>query len=154
MDNIMVAFEVMYYLKRKKQEKTGMAALETDMSKAYDRVELQFSERMMLKMGFGAVWVEKIMRFVTSAPYHISHEGLTVWTYYTRTGPKTGEPTSPYLFIKCAEAFSCLLKSFERRHLISGCKIILRAPLISHLFFADDALYFFSSQNCRSFIIK
>lgn len=38
-DNVLVASEVNYYLKRKRQGKVDVAALEVDMSKAYDHIE-------------------------------------------------------------------------------------------------------------------
>lgn len=38
-DNIMISYEIMHYLKRKKVEKDGFMALKLDMSKVYDRVE-------------------------------------------------------------------------------------------------------------------
>lgn len=37
-DNVMVAYEVMHYLKGKKNGKDGYMTLKLDMSKAYDRI--------------------------------------------------------------------------------------------------------------------
>ena len=54
-------FEVLHYLNRKTQGKHGFAALKVDMSKAYDRVEWDFLERIMLRMGFHERWVNLIM---------------------------------------------------------------------------------------------
>ena len=41
-DNIMIAFEINHFLKRKTKGKDGVAALKIDMSKAYDKVEWSF----------------------------------------------------------------------------------------------------------------
>uniref|UniRef100_A0A803PBY7 Reverse transcriptase domain-containing protein n=1 Tax=Cannabis sativa TaxID=3483 RepID=A0A803PBY7_CANSA len=49
-DNIMIAFEVMHYLKRKSKGMTGFMELKLDLSKAYDRIEWGFLKAMMLLM--------------------------------------------------------------------------------------------------------
>ena len=59
-DNILVAFESLHHMKHKKVGKTGFMAMKLDMSKAYDRVELNFLCRIMEKMGFVDRWIQLI----------------------------------------------------------------------------------------------
>ena len=49
-DNVLVAYECIHYLKRKKG-KTGACAIKLDMAKAYDLVEWSHLQDMMLKLG-------------------------------------------------------------------------------------------------------
>ena len=46
-DNILIAFEVQHYLKRKTNGKASVAALKIDISKAYDRLEWRFLMKML-----------------------------------------------------------------------------------------------------------
>ena len=51
-DNVLVAFELMHYLEHKKEGKENLMAVKLDISKAYDRVEWGFIERVMEKWDF------------------------------------------------------------------------------------------------------
>ena len=45
-NNVLIAFEIMHYLKKKKDGKEGYMAAKLDMSKAHDRVEWVFLEKL------------------------------------------------------------------------------------------------------------
>uniref|UniRef100_A0A453K4Y3 Reverse transcriptase domain-containing protein n=3 Tax=Aegilops tauschii subsp. strangulata TaxID=200361 RepID=A0A453K4Y3_AEGTS len=111
-DNVLLAYEITHMMHRKKGGRDGLVAVKLDMSKAYDRVEWDFLEKMMVHMGFSSAW----------------------------RGLRQGDPLSPYLFILCAEAFSILLQHAELDHTIEGIQICPQAHRINHLFFADDSL--------------
>ncbi|KAL0340032.1 UNVERIFIED_CONTAM: hypothetical protein Sradi_4520000 [Sesamum radiatum] len=51
-DNVLVAFELHHFLEHKKRGKVGLASLKLDMSKAYDRIEWGFLERVLDRLGF------------------------------------------------------------------------------------------------------
>ena len=72
MDNVLIAQEVMHFLKNKKKGRVGYMALKLDMSKAYDRVEWKFVGRMMMRMGFCPIFVRWIMACVSSVSYSLT----------------------------------------------------------------------------------
>ncbi|KAA3479818.1 reverse transcriptase [Gossypium australe] len=51
-DNIFVAYEILYSFKKRRGTSKKGFALKLDMSKAYDKIEWSFLEKMMRRMGF------------------------------------------------------------------------------------------------------
>ena len=49
-----------------------------DMYKAYDRVEWDFLHHIMTKLGFHKIWVNKVLRCITTVEYAILFNGETL----------------------------------------------------------------------------
>lgn len=74
-DNVMIAHELVHFLKGKTTGKRAWMALKVDMSKAYDHIERDFLEAVLLKMGFDLRMVKLYMACITSVNYQIAHVG-------------------------------------------------------------------------------
>jgi hypothetical protein len=146
-DNILLAYELTHYLQNKRTGTTSYAALKLDMSKAYDRVEWNFLEGMLLKLGFRRRWVELIMKCVTTVRYQIKVNSGVTDVIMPQRGLRQGDPLSPYLFLLCAEGFSAMLHEAENNGRLKGIKICNNAPSVSHLLFADDSLLLVEAEE-------
>ncbi|OMO59710.1 reverse transcriptase [Corchorus capsularis] len=153
-DNILVAFELLHSLKHRKTGKQGFFALKLDMSKAYDRVEWDFLEAIMLRMGFDRRWVELIMRCVRSVSFSVVVNGDVTDNFKPEHGLRQGDPLSPYLFLMCTEGLSALLSKGQTDGLLSGVSVSRTGPRVSHLFFADDSLLFGKANSAESGKVK
>lgn len=138
-DNVMVSFEVLHYLKRKRVGKEGYMAVKIDLSKAYDRIEWKFVEAIMRKMGFNDRWVSLLVHCLTSVRYKVLQGGSEIGPIVPSRGIRQGDPISPYLFIICHEGFTALINDYMRRGWLHGCRVANGAPTISHMLFADDS---------------
>ncbi|KAL5577512.1 hypothetical protein UlMin_019211 [Ulmus minor] len=153
-DNVLIGFETMHWIRQRIGCKMGYVALKLDMSKAYDRVELNFLKGMMLRLGFDNGWVEVVMRRVSSISYSFILNGQVQGALTPNRGIRQGDPLSPYLFVICAHGFSELLIDFERKKLLKGVKIVTSCPFITHLFFADDNLIFCMAKQAECFHLR
>jgi hypothetical protein len=145
-DNVLVAFEALHTMDACMTGKQGYMALKLDMSKAYDRVEWDFLERVMLKLGFAERWVHLLMVCVRTMSYSILINGQPHGHIRPTRGIRQGDPLSPYFFILCAEGLSSLLFKAENDLLITGLPVRRGGIRINHLFFADDSLLFCKSN--------
>ncbi|CAN0866808.1 Transposon TX1 uncharacterized 149 kDa protein [Linum grandiflorum] len=70
-DNVMVAFETIHSMRRRRTGKWGKVAVKIDISKAYDRVEWRYLEAVLHKVGFTDKWIRWMMMCVTSVWYTV-----------------------------------------------------------------------------------
>ena len=131
--------------------RTRFIALKLDMSKAYDRVEWCFLEKIVLKMGFKESWVAMIMECITTVTYSILVNGEPKGLITPTRGLRQGDPLSPYLFLFCVEGLNAILNQASENGDIHGFSICRNGPKLTHLFFADDCLLFcrFTLEECE-----
>lgn len=141
-DNILIAFELIHSMKKKVRGKIGDMALKIDISKAYDRVNWTYLELILKKLGFYDTWRRWVMMCVTTVRYSFKVNDEIVGPIQPGRGLRQGDPLSPYLFILCAEGLSALMRRANRQGRLHGGKVCRNSPMISHLLFADDCLFF------------
>ncbi|XP_075633561.1 uncharacterized protein LOC142606033 [Castanea sativa] len=125
-----------------KTGKKGMLELKLDISKAYDRGEWDFLKKMMSKLEFPNVWVERVMTCVSTPSFSVRINGKAFSNVKPTRVLRQGARLSPYLFLLCAKEFTALLAKKEAEGRLHGVSIGRRAPTISHILFADDSLLF------------
>nr|GEV99269.1 putative RNA-directed DNA polymerase, eukaryota, reverse transcriptase zinc-binding domain protein [Tanacetum cinerariifolium] len=110
-------------LSRCKIKKHKAMIFKVDFAKAYDSVRWDFLDEVLSSFGFGPKW---------------------------RSGLKQGDPLAPFLFLLIMETLHLSFSRAEQAGIFSGYKINPSVSL-SHLFYADDAVFIgdWSNDNLR-----
>ena len=130
------------YMKNHNSGQTGFMALKLDMSKAYDRIEWNYLQKLMEKMGFCSRWIGLIMECVCTVSYSILVNGEPKGFINPTWSIRQGDPLFPFLFLLCTEGLHGLITRAARAKEINGFSICKRGPKLTHLFFANDSLLF------------
>ena len=148
-DNVLITHEVLHYLQTSGASVRSSMAVKIDMSKAYDRIEWNFLERVLENLGFHPNWVVWIMECIRSVSYSFLVNGAAQGRVIPTRGIRQGDPLSPYLFILCTEVLSKLYDKSLQDGKMARVKVARGCPPINHLLFADDTM-FFTKTNMSS----
>lgn len=133
-DNILVAHKCFHRLKMLRTGTEGELAL-LDMNKAYDRVDWQFLEKVLLKMGFQRNWVRIVMDCASSVSMALIINGSPGKRFQHTRGLRQGDPLSPFLFLFINDVLSSMINKMCDQNLLDAVRITENGPLVSHLFF-------------------
>ncbi|CAL9013278.1 unnamed protein product [Prunus brigantina] len=151
-DNILLAHEAFHAIKLRKKTKVYEMGLKLDMNKAYDRIEWDFVNEVLLKMGFDHSWVRLVKECITSVRFSVLLNGQPGNPFKPSRGIRQGDPISPYIFILVNDVLSVMLNKAVERDYVQGIKFSRNGPILSHLFFADDSILFLKAteRNCAA----
>jgi hypothetical protein len=153
-DNALLAFECIHAIQQDNSDRRNFCAYKLDLAKAYDRVDWSYLEHVLVKLGFHRVWVQWVMECVTTVRYTVRFNGVLLDAIHPTSGLRQGDPLSPYLFLFVADGLSKVLHHETANDGIEGMRVCRRAPVISHLLFADDSLLFFRANGQQAERIK
>jgi hypothetical protein len=127
-------------------------AYKLDLSKAYDRVDWEFLNKVLVKLGSQSTWVQWVMSRVTSVCYMVRFNGVLSTPFSPSRGLRQGDPLSPYLFLFVADDLSKTISKRVETQQLHELRICRGAPGVSHLLFADDNCCFSKLVRIRQIL--
>ncbi|GJV90311.1 RNA-directed DNA polymerase, eukaryota [Tanacetum coccineum] len=156
LDGPFILNELLHWCKRKKKQ---AMFFRVDFAKAYDSVRWDYLLDVLKAFGFGNNWCKWIRGTFSSAKASVLVNGsptiefFVFYFFHYICGLKQGDPLSPYLFILIIESLNMSLSRAIDEGVFKGIQLH-RSISISHLFYADDAMFIgeWSDTNLKGII--
>ena len=135
--NIFLFWEMVALAQQNKQQ---MAVLLLDFEKAYDKVEWDFLEAVLSRLGFPNAWINGVSALYRQASSSVLFAGGYGPMFPISRSVRQGCPLAPSLFILYGEALASYLRSSSAG--IKGIALPIAQSVVLDVEFADDtALY-------------
>nr|KAJ0184488.1 hypothetical protein LSAT_V11C900478770 [Lactuca sativa] len=116
-----------------KSIKKQILLFKVDFDKAFDSLNWKYLDSLLSQMGFGG--------YLSSSRASVVVNDSPTRELNITKGVKQGDPLSPFLFIIAMEGLNAVMKTTVEKGIFTGIKVPGEGPIISHLFYADDALF-------------
>ncbi|GJS49475.1 RNA-directed DNA polymerase, eukaryota [Tanacetum coccineum] len=137
LDRPFVINELLSWCKYKKQH---AMIFKVDFAKAYDSIRWDFLDDVFQLFGFGFKWRSWNLGSLSSGMAFVLINGSPTAGFQFHCGLKQGDPLAPYLFIFVMESLHLSFSRVVDAGIFKGIKID-NSTMISHLFYADDAVF-------------
>lgn len=124
-----------------KNTKEKLFMLKIDFEKAFDSINWSYLDSMMEQMGFSNKWRLWIQGCLKTSRAYVLVNGSPTDKFEITKGVRQGDPLSSFLFIIAMEGLNQAINSAIEKKLIDGITLPNNGPSISHLFYADDAIF-------------
>lgn len=118
-----------------------------DFEKAYDCVNWEFLREVLLRKGFEAGWVQRIMQLVSGEQTAVSVNGEVGKYFRNKRGLRQGDPLSPLLSNFVADALMTMLEKARAAGHIKGVVDHLIPGGFTQLQYADDTMLLFEPTH-------
>ncbi|GJX02527.1 RNA-directed DNA polymerase, eukaryota [Tanacetum coccineum] len=123
-----------------KYKKVNAMIFKVDFEKAFDSVRWDYLDDVLNSFGFGEKWRSWINGCLSSSMGSVLVNGNPTSEFYFHKGLKQGDPLSPFLFSLIMESLHLSFNRVLDAGLHKGISIN-NSLMISHLFYADDAVF-------------
>ncbi|GJZ34391.1 RNA-directed DNA polymerase, eukaryota [Tanacetum coccineum] len=141
-------------LSRCKYKNQQAMIFKVDFAKAYDSITWDYLDDVLKSFGFGVKWRSWIHGSLNSSKASILVNGSPTSEFQFHRGLKQGDPLAPFLFILIMESLHLsFTRAGIRSAIFKGIRIN-ESLMISHLFYADDALFIgeWSNENLQGIL--
>ena len=149
LDGPLIVNEICAWAKKSKKK---ILIFKVDFDKAFDSLNWDFLDSTLQQMGFGTRWRTWIRGCLKSSRASVIVNGSPSKEFNVSKGVRQGDPLSPFLFVIAMEGLNVAMKAAKDKGLFKGASIPNCDHIISHLFYADDALFMgeWSKENLKN----
>ncbi|GKE02536.1 RNA-directed DNA polymerase, eukaryota, reverse transcriptase zinc-binding domain protein [Tanacetum coccineum] len=126
-----------WYHKRKKE----ILVFKVDFEKAFDSLRWDYLDVIIKNLGFGFKWRTWIEGCLKKSRTSVLVNGSPTAEFEIFKGLRQGDPLSPFLFILAMEGLHASIRKAVDVGVFKGASICQGNLGLSHLFYADDAIF-------------